>query len=171
MRKKWSSVYYSFFKDDVKVKYTKDKDERKYHEFTCLHPNCGATIKRYLDKKDATSTGSLKYHVEESCKAWGPGISDVVKSAKEAQSVGDGRAIAGSYIRTGNITHVFQRKDKATVTYSIRNHTFDEIRSGNPRSLLSKASANPSLGPSSSAGYARASNLQTSSTTVDFEAS
>jgi hypothetical protein len=127
MKKKWSSVYYSFFKDDVKVKYTKDKDNRKYHKFTCLHPSCGSTIRQYLDKKDATSTGSLKYHVEEACKAWGPGISDVVNSAKDACTVGDGRMIANGYIKTGNITHTFQRKDKAKVTYSIRNHNFNEI--------------------------------------------
>jgi hypothetical protein len=128
MKKKWTSVYYSFFKDDVKVKYTKDKDNCKYHEFTCLHPSCGATIKRYLDEKDATSTRSLKYHVEEACKAWGPGISDVVSSAKDAKTIGDGRTIASGYIKTGRITHTFQRKDNTRITYSIRNHTFDEIR-------------------------------------------
>jgi hypothetical protein len=127
MRTKWTSVYYSFFKDNIKVKYMKDDKKRKYHEFTCIHPSCGATIKRYLDTKDASSTGSLKYHVEDACKAWGPGISDVVQAAKEAQTVGDGRRVASTYIKTGNITHIFQRKDKAKVTYSIRNHTFDKI--------------------------------------------
>jgi hypothetical protein len=119
MKKKWTSVYYSFFKDNIKVKYTNDNHKQKYHEFTCLHPSCGATVRQYLNTKDASSTGSLKYHVEEACKAWGPGISDVVQAAKEAQTAGDGRRVASSYIRTGSITHIFQRKDKAKVMYSI----------------------------------------------------
>jgi hypothetical protein len=125
LKKRWRSVYYSFFEDDVKIKET--KDGRQYLEFTCIHPNCSATVNCFLDKGDATSTGGLQYHVEEACKAWGPGIKDAVTAAKEAKSVADGRSLALGYARTKRITHHFERK-KGKITYSIQNHTFQEAR-------------------------------------------
>jgi hypothetical protein len=70
MSKKWTGIYYSFFKDNIKVKYMNDNEKQKYHEFTCLHPSCGAIVWHYLNMKEASSTGSLKYHVEDVCKAW-----------------------------------------------------------------------------------------------------
>jgi hypothetical protein len=164
MKKKWSSVYYSFFKDNIKVKYTKDKDNCKYHKFICLHPSCSSTIQQYLDKKDATSTGNLKYHVEEACKAWGPGISDVINSADNACTVSARRMIANGHIKTGNITHTFQKKDKARVMYSIRNDNFDEIWYIHPpRPVQIEVSANWSIMLNLSAGYARAPAMNATS--------
>jgi hypothetical protein len=115
-KKSWTSTYYGFFDDNVKIRYTDEK--WKYLVFTCIHPRCHQTIKHFTDTGDASSTGALKKHVEESCKCWGPGVKEVVAEAKQAKTVMDSRKVAEGYIKTGCITHHFERK-KGQVTYSI----------------------------------------------------
>jgi hypothetical protein len=124
-KKSWTSAYYGFFDNNVKIRYT-DKNQ-KYLVFTCIYPCCHQTIKRFTNTGDASSTGALKKHVEESCKCWGPGVKDVVAEAKQSKTVFDSRKIAEGYIKTGRITHHFERK-KSQVTYSIMNHTFTKQR-------------------------------------------
>lgn len=50
---------YAFFEEDVVVSY---KDGRKSYVFKCAAKDCGVEVRRYLDTKDAASSGNLFKH-------------------------------------------------------------------------------------------------------------
>jgi uncharacterized DUF497 family protein len=104
------------------------------HEFKCLRKGCKATICRYLDKKDARSTGNMWKHVRA---CWGK---DVLVAADNAKDATEARTkIVGGFLQNGSITASFERKGKGQVTYSHRQHTRAETRYsgvGGPWSLV-----------------------------------
>ncbi|KAG2028980.1 hypothetical protein BDR03DRAFT_805145, partial [Suillus americanus] len=96
---------------------------RLAHEFKCLGKSCKATMRRYLNKKDARSTGNMRKHVRA---CWGEDIlvaADNTKDANEACV-----KIVGGFLRNGSITTSFERKGKGQVTYSHRQHTCAKTR-------------------------------------------
>ncbi|KIK72754.1 hypothetical protein PAXRUDRAFT_179977, partial [Paxillus rubicundulus Ve08.2h10] len=88
------------------------------HEFKCCARGCKATIRRFLDKKDARSTSNMRKHVK-SC--WGPEVLMATDDAKDANKVR--LKIVPSILRDGSITVAFERKGKGKVTYPHRQHT------------------------------------------------
>ncbi|KAG2120467.1 uncharacterized protein F5147DRAFT_741496 [Suillus discolor] len=91
------------------------------HQFKCCARGCKTTIRRFLDKKDARSTGNMRKHVK-SC--WGDEVLQSADQAKDAQEVRT--KIVGSILWNGSITTSFERKGKGKVTYSHRQHTWTE---------------------------------------------
>ena len=97
--KEWVSPVYAFFEPTPHVI---ERDGHRAHEFKCAARGCKATVRRYLDKKDARSTGNTRKHVkvyEEDevagnepggCKAtvrWGDTIMSAADDAKDANEV------------------------------------------------------------------------------------
>lgn len=118
--KDWNSPVYAFF-DPVPKFVT--IDGRRAHEFKCRAKSCKATVRRYLDKGDAHSTGNMRKHVR-SC--WG---GDIMRAADDAKNADEVRhKIVRSVLRDGSITAAFERKGKGKVTYSHRQHTSTETR-------------------------------------------
>jgi hypothetical protein len=118
--KQWNSPIYAFFDPTPKVVVIKG---RRAHEFKCQAKSCKATVRRFLDKADAHSTGNMRKHVR-SC--WG---ADVLQAAGEAKNANEVRSkIVGSILRDGSITAAFERKGKGKVTYSHCQHTRAETR-------------------------------------------
>lgn len=98
-------------------------DGRPAHEFKCGARGCKGTVRRYLDTKDAGSTGNLRRHAK-SC--WGI---DVVSAADDAKNADEVRmSIRPGLLRDGSITTAFKRKGKGKVTYSHRQHTHQETK-------------------------------------------
>jgi hypothetical protein len=93
------------------------------HEFKCLARGCKQTVRRFLDKKDARSTGNMRKHVR-SC--WGAAVLEAAGQAKDAREVRE--KIVKSVLRDGSITAAFERKGKGNITYSNRQHTKAETR-------------------------------------------
>src|SRR5260370_33386503 len=118
MKARWTTVVYAFYKHTPNIK---SNDGRKMHEFTCLQKHCPQKIVRYLDTKDAQSTGNMRQHVK---KCWGEGVLTAAESTKDANEA-HSRIIHG-FLKTGKITEMFERKAKAT--YSTIQHTKSETR-------------------------------------------
>src|SRR5260370_19143678 len=116
MKARWTMVVYAFFKPTPNIKYN---DGRKMHEFTCLQKHCHQKIVRYLDTKDAQSTGNMRRHVK---KCWGEGVLTAAERAKDTNEAHS--RIIHSFLKTGKITEMFQRKAKAL--YSTIQHTKSE---------------------------------------------
>jgi hypothetical protein len=120
MSKGWRTCVYAFFGPVPKIKY---REGRKCHVFQCSAKNCKHGIARYLDTKDAQSTGNMRKHVR---KCWGE---DVLKAADQARDVKEAREnVVGSYVKNGSITAAFERKSKVIAVYSHRQHTKTETR-------------------------------------------
>ncbi|KAI9067826.1 hypothetical protein FKP32DRAFT_1608155 [Trametes sanguinea] len=115
-KKSIKSPAYAFFQVSLPHVHSK----RPYFVFTCR--SCNHTINRYMDTKDAKSTGNLLKHARE---CYGH---SVVGRIMEAKTLKDARAATQSFLEDGKITSVFQRKDKGKVTYSHRQHTHTETR-------------------------------------------
>ncbi|KAG2740566.1 hypothetical protein P692DRAFT_201840419 [Suillus brevipes Sb2] len=111
--KDWISPVYTFFEPFPKIV---EENGRRAHVFKCQGKGCKATVRRYLDKGDARSTGNMRKHVR-SC--WG-------EEAKDANEVR--KKIVGSVLRNGSITASFERKGKGKITYSHRQHTKAETK-------------------------------------------
>ena len=93
------------------------------HEFKCGACGCKGTVRRYLDTKDAGSTGNLRRHAK---LCWGI---DVVSAADDAKNADEVRmSICPGLLRDGSITTAFKRKGKGKVTYSHRQHTRQETK-------------------------------------------
>ena len=93
------------------------------HKFKCTAQGCKATVRRYLDTKDAGSTGNLHRHTR-SC--WG---ADVVTAADDARNADEVcTEMRPGLLRDGSITAAFERKGKGKVTYSHRQHTRQETK-------------------------------------------
>ena len=106
---------YAFYKNDVDVRY---ENGRKYHQFHCDGKNCSHKVRRYLDKKDFTSTSNLRKHAV-SC--WGEDAVKIAMSAKNADEARE-KYLKGLKLN-GTITAAFERQGKEKVTYSHTAHT------------------------------------------------
>lgn len=119
--KDWRAPVYGFFGPKPHVA---DVNGRRAHDFVCGARGCGTTIRRYLDKKDAKSTGNLRKHAK-SC--WGIElVSTADEALKDATKVRD--ALAKGTLKDGSIKLAFERTGKERVTYSHRAHTREETR-------------------------------------------
>lgn len=112
-----------FFKPIPTVQYI---DGRKAHVFECAASSCqckNRTIRRFLDKGDAKSTGNLRRHAKV---CWGE---EVVAAADNTHDVKTAREALGNRKGVdGSITALFQRAAIGKVTYSHRQHTKVEAR-------------------------------------------
>jgi hypothetical protein len=120
LMKEWISPIYAFFDPTPHIV---EVDGRRAHQFKCRAKRCKATIKRFLDKKDARSTGNMRKHVK-SC--WGEDTLNAADDAKDANEVRT--KIVGGILKNGSITTSFERKGKGKVTYSHRQHTRAETK-------------------------------------------
>jgi len=120
LQKEWISPVYAFF-DPIPI--IREIDGHRVHEFKCQACACKAKIHRYLDTKDAQSTGNMQKHVK-SC--WSDDILGEANAAKDANEVR--MKIVGSILWTGSITVAFERKGKGKITYSHQQHTRAEAR-------------------------------------------
>lgn len=119
---------YAFFEADVTIHET--ADGRRAHIFKCAARHCKGRglrpreVNRWLDKKDRSSTGSLKDHAR-SC--WGE---ELVKEAGESGSnIAETRKVLrGATLEQGKLTAVFERTGKGKITYSHIPHTREETR-------------------------------------------
>ena len=115
---KWTSPVYALYRPFPTIGH---ENGRRYHEFHCFGRSCKKTIRRYLDKKDASSTGNMQKHAKT---CWG---ADVVKAAMDTENAEDARKVLSKH-KDGSIAAAFQVKGKGKVTYSHRQHTRMETR-------------------------------------------
>ncbi|KAG0699301.1 hypothetical protein DFH29DRAFT_809220 [Suillus ampliporus] len=120
LMKEWTSPVYAFFDPTPRII---ENDGWWAHEFRCSARGCKTTIRRYLDKKDARSTGNMRKHVK---LCWGNVVLQAADDAKDASEVRT--KIIPGILRDGSITASFERKGKGKVTYSNRQHTRAETK-------------------------------------------
>jgi hypothetical protein len=121
LAKKWTSPIYAFFEPTPAIEYV---DGRRSHLFKCMGRSCKSTVRRFLDKKDSTSTSNMRKHVEA---CWGQGA---LKAGMAAGTAKDARQSVVNELRgSGSITAAFERKGKGKVTFSHRQHTKTETKS------------------------------------------
>lgn len=118
LRKEWRAPIYGFFEPKPRVM---EVNGRRAHDFICGARGCTTTIRRYLDKKDAKSTGNLRRHAK-SC--WGVEVVSNADQAKDSTKVRE--ALAKGNLKNGSITFAFEQMGK--VAYSHRPHTREETR-------------------------------------------
>ncbi|KAG0703263.1 hypothetical protein DFH29DRAFT_803739 [Suillus ampliporus] len=116
----WVSPIYAFFDPTPHIVET---DRQQAHKFKCCAKACKASIRHFLDKKNARSTGNMRKHVK-SC--WGEEILSVADDTKDAKEVRT--KIVGSILKNGTITASFERKGKGKLTYSHHQHTWAETK-------------------------------------------
>jgi hypothetical protein len=96
---------------------------RRCHVFKCANRGCKHSVRHYLDKKDAKSTGNMRCHV---LSCWGEA------AVKMAEKGGDAAVakekVVNSILQTGSITASFEIQGKHKVTYSNIQHTKSESR-------------------------------------------
>jgi hypothetical protein len=118
--KDWTSPIYAFFEPTPGIEY---HDGRRCHVFKCTARGCKHHVRRYLDKKDAKSTGNMHKHVK-SC--WGEAALQAAMECRNTAAARDG--VVKSLLDTGSIQKSFDRKGKGKVVYSHRQHTRTETR-------------------------------------------
>lgn len=118
--KDWSSPIYAFFEPTPTIEY---HDQRRCHVFKCAARGCKHHVRRYLDTKDAKSTGNMRKHVK-SC--WGEAALQAAMDCGNQMTARDGPI--QSLLETGSIKASFERKGKGKVIYSHRQHTRSETR-------------------------------------------
>ncbi|OJA08026.1 hypothetical protein AZE42_10848 [Rhizopogon vesiculosus] len=117
---KWISPIYAFFNPTPVVETI---DGCCAHSFKCTAKGCKVRIRRFLDKKDARSTGNMRKHVKI---CWGEEVLQAADEAKNAEEVR--MKIVPSVLRNGSIMASFERKGKGQVTYSHWQHTHTETK-------------------------------------------
>ncbi|KAF8068607.1 hypothetical protein FPV67DRAFT_1414440 [Lyophyllum atratum] len=121
MSKGWTLVAYTFYDPVPEIVYIKNHCA---YEFSCLAKRCKYKCRHFLDKKDATSTGSLIKHIK-SC--WGMEVWD--RAYLECGNADTAREnVVKGFQKTGSIFKMFQRAGKQQVTYSHRQHTRAETK-------------------------------------------
>ncbi|KAG2085759.1 uncharacterized protein F5147DRAFT_588833 [Suillus discolor] len=120
LMKEWNSPIYAFFDPMPAIEII---DGRRAHGFKCMAKGCKVCICRFLDKKDARSTGNMQKHVKT---CWGDEVLQACDDAKNAEEVRT--KIVTSILHSGSITASFERKGKGKVTYSHRQHTHTETK-------------------------------------------
>lgn len=119
LRERWTSPIYTFFEPEVQIQMHKG---RRTHVFSCSKHACSYTLRRYVNKKDR-STSNMRKHA---LSCWGK---DAVARAMEVQDDKEAcRVIVDSLLNTGRISTYFGRKKKGAVTYSHVQHTKEETR-------------------------------------------
>ncbi|KAG0708068.1 hypothetical protein DFH29DRAFT_979429 [Suillus ampliporus] len=118
--KEWNSPIYAFFDPTPTIKII---NGHRAHAFKCMAKGCKVRICRFLDKKDARSTGNMQKHVR-SC--WGDDVLQACDEAKNAEEVRT--KIVTSVLHNGSIMVSFERKGKGKVTYLHRQHTCTETK-------------------------------------------
>lgn len=117
---KWTSPVYAFFHPEPEIE---EVNERWSHVFRCQGKKCKVTIRRFLDTRDAQSTGNMRKHVRA---CWGD---EALKAAGSAVDADDIRTkIVGGILRNGTIIESFERKGNGKRTYSNRPLTRAEIK-------------------------------------------
>ena len=120
MMKKWTSPVYAFFEP---VPTAIEVQGHHAHEFKCSGRSCKVTVRRFIDTKDAGSTGNMRRHVKT---CWGE---DALNTVDIAKDVNEARTkVVQGILRDGSITTAFEQKDKQSVRYSSRPYTQSEIR-------------------------------------------
>ncbi|KAI0665690.1 hypothetical protein C8Q78DRAFT_985953, partial [Trametes maxima] len=118
LRLRWTSPIYAFYKPEVDIQTQKG---RRTHAFTCTRPTCNHQVRRYVDKKDC-STSNLRKHA---LACWGE---EAVTRAMEASDNKEAhKSVVESILKTGRISTYFARK-KGAVSYSHIQHTREETR-------------------------------------------
>ena len=113
-----NSPIYAFFEAPRLV----NQKGRPAHEFKCARQGCAATVRRYLNKKDAGSTGNLRKHAKA---CWGGAAVDAADNAASADEVH--KAIIPNILKDGSIAVAYKLK-KGTTTYSHRQHTREQTK-------------------------------------------
>ena len=113
-----NSPIYAFFEKPKVIK----QGGRPAHEFKCSRRGCAGRVRRYLDTKDAGSTGNLRKHAR-SC--WGIAVVNAADSAASADEVR--KVIIPNILKDGSIAVAFKLKKGAT-TYSHHQHTREETK-------------------------------------------
>lgn len=121
MKKTWTSCIYAFFHSEPKIEKV---GCRWSHVFKCRGKGCKVTIRRFLDTKDARSTGNMRKHVK-ACSCWGDAAVTAADSAANADEVRT--KIVGGILKNGSITEAFERKGKGKRTYPNRPLSRSEI--------------------------------------------
>jgi len=122
LKKTWTSCIYVFFHSEPKI----EKVGRWWsHVFRCRGKGCKVTIRWFLDKGDASSTGNMRKHVK-TCSGWGDAALTAADSAANADEVRT--KIVGGILKNGSITEAFERKGKGKRTYPNRPLTRSEIK-------------------------------------------
>lgn len=124
LMKDWRAPVYGFFEPKPLIV---EVNGRRAHDFICGARGCGTTIRRYLDKKDAKSTGNLRKHARN---CWGVELMKTADGAKDATNVREALANAKGNCKDGSIKLAFEQTGKERVTYSHRAHTREETRYG-----------------------------------------
>lgn len=132
MAKDWTSPIYGFFEPRPAIEVV---DGRRCHEFTCGAPHCKGKgvrpriVRRYLDKGDKGSTSNMHKHAKN---CWGGEIVSKALETKNDLSINEVRkSLGNAKLQDGTITASFERKGKGNVTFSTKQHTYVETRSGN----------------------------------------
>jgi hypothetical protein len=93
-------------------------------------------VRRYLDKSDKGSTSNMHKHAKN---CWGEEIVSNALKTKNELSIDDIRkSLGNAKLQNGTITALFDRKGKGNVTFSTKQHTYAETRSGNLTSQKKK---------------------------------
>ncbi|KAF8449518.1 hypothetical protein L210DRAFT_3641111 [Boletus edulis BED1] len=104
LMKEWTSPIYAFFEPKPLVE---EQNGCCSHLFKCASRSCKTTIWRYLDTKDARSTGNMRKHAR---KCWGD---EPVSAADDAKDANEARTkVVGGILKNGKITQLFERKGK-----------------------------------------------------------
>jgi hypothetical protein len=128
LTKEWNSPIYAFFSPLPTICYI---DGRRVHVFECNAKPCKGKgrdprcVNRYLDKKDAKSTGNLRKHARI---CWGE---ETVQACDDTKDVLAARvALRQHNRRDGTVLAAFERVGnlKKKPTYSNRQHTKTEVK-------------------------------------------
>ena len=92
------------------------------HKFKCSRQGCAATVRHYLDKKDAGATGNLHKHAKV---CWGGAAMDAADNAASADEAC--KAIIPNILKDGSIAVAYKLK-KGTTTYSHCQHTHEQTK-------------------------------------------
>ncbi|KAF8344685.1 hypothetical protein F5887DRAFT_832225, partial [Amanita rubescens] len=125
LKKDWTSAVYAFFHSEPKIEYVGTNPRRLSHIFRCRGKGCKTTICRFLDTKDAKSTGNMRKHVQ-ACSCWGKTVLAAADDAANADEVCT-KIVAG-ILKNGSITESFERKGKGKRTYPNRPLSCAEIK-------------------------------------------
>ena len=111
LQKEWCSPIYAFFQPTPRII---EINGRRAHEFKCSGRGCKSTVRRFLDKKDAYSTGNMRKHVKT---CWGADVLAAADSAKDLEEVRT--QIVKDVQQNGSITAAFERKNINTFSHLV----------------------------------------------------
>ncbi|KAF9038032.1 hypothetical protein BJ165DRAFT_1416792 [Panaeolus papilionaceus] len=118
--KDWTAPIYAFYHPIPVIGH---ENKRRYHEFQCYVKGCDKKIQRYLDTKDATSSGNMRKHAK---KCWGD---EAVNTAGAARNVKAAREVLLKTKRKdGSLAAAFLAQGDTLLTYSHCQHTSQQTR-------------------------------------------